>query len=246
MEQNDTKIFGLRAFLEAIDSGKEIEKVYLQKEIQGSLAKALQQKINEHNISFSYVPLEKLNKLSKFQIHQGAVAKTSSIRFMDLDTQLNETISPEKTTLFLLLDQISDVRNLGAILRTAECTGVDAVIVPTHGSAPINADAIKTSAGAAFKLNICKVNHVLDAIYQLKAMDIQIVSLTEKTPTSIYEVDLTNSTALVMGSEHKGISNSVLKISDHRDKLPLKGSIESLNVSVACGAALYEIVRQRS
>ena len=165
---------------------------------------------------------------------------------MDLDTLLNETISPEKTTLFLLLDQISDVRNLGAILRTAECTGVDAVIVPTHGSAPINADAIKTSAGAAFKLNICKVNHVLDAIYQLKAMDVQIVSLTEKTPTSIYEVDLTNSTALVMGSEHKGISNSVLKISDHRAKLPLKGSIESLNVSVACGAALYEIVRQRS
>jgi len=145
----------------------------------------------------------------------------------------------------LLLDQISDVRNLGAILRTAECTGVDAVIVPSHGSAPINADAIKTSAGAAFKLPICKVNHVLDAIYQLKAHDIQIVSITEKTDTTIYTIDFIPPTALVMGSEHKGISNSVLKNSDHRAKLPLLGSIDSLNVSVACGAALYEIVRQR-
>ena len=241
-----TKIFGLRAILEAINSGQEIEKVYLQKEIQGSLAKALQHKINDHNISFSYVPIEKLNKLSKFQNHQGAVAKISAIQFKDLDEFLTEIADRDTSPLFLLLDQISDVRNLGAILRTAECTGVDAVIVPSHGSAPINADAIKTSAGAAFKLPICKVNHVLDAIYQLKAHDIQIVSITEKTDTSIYSIDFKPATALVMGSEHKGISNSVLKNSDHRGKLPLLGSIDSLNVSVACGASLYEIVRQRS
>lgn len=241
-----TKIFGLRAILEAINSGQEIEKVYLQKEIQGSLAKALQHKINDHNISFSYVPIEKLNKLSKFQNHQGAVAKISAIQFKDLDEFLTEIADRDTSPLFLLLDQISDVRNLGAILRTAECTGVDAVIVPSHGSAPINADAIKTSAGAAFKLPICKVNHVLDAIYQLKAHDIQIVSITEKTDTTIYSIDFKPATALVMGSEHKGISNSVLKNSDHRGKLPLLGSIDSLNVSVACGASLYEIVRQRS
>jgi len=241
-----TKIFGLRAILEAIDSGQEIEKVYLQKEIQGSLAKALQHKINDHNISFSYVPIEKLNKLSKFQNHQGAVAKISAIQFKDLDEFLTEIADRDTSPLFLLLDQISDVRNLGAILRTAECTGVDAVIVPSHGSAPINADAIKTSAGAAFKLPICKVNHVLDAVYQLKAHDIQIVSITEKTDTTIYSIDFTQPTALVMGSEHKGISNSVLKNSDYRGKLPLLGSIDSLNVSVACGASLYEIVRQRS
>ena len=240
-----TKIFGLRAILEAIDSGQEIEKIYLQKEIQGSLAKALQHKINENNISFSYVPIEKLHKLSKFQNHQGAVAKTSSIQFKDLDELLSEMSEQDTSPLFLLLDQISDVRNLGAILRTAECTGVNAVIVPSHGSAPINADAIKTSAGAAFKLPICKVNHVLDAIYQLKAHDIQIVSITEKTDTAIYDIDLTPPTALVMGSEHKGITTSVLKNSDHRGKLPLSGTIDSLNVSVACGAALYEIVRQR-
>ncbi len=245
MEKDMTKIFGLRAILEAIDSGQEIEKIYLQKEIQGSLAKALQHKINENNISFSYVPIEKLNKLSKFQNHQGAVAKTSSIQFKDLDELLNQLTDKDTSPLFLLLDQISDVRNLGAILRTAECTGVDAVIVPSHGSAPINADAIKTSAGAAFKLNICKVNHVLDAIYQLKAHDIQIVSITEKTDLPIYDIDLRPPTALVMGSEHKGISASVLKNSDHKGKLPLLGTIDSLNVSVACGASLYEIVRQR-
>ncbi len=194
-----TKIFGLRAILEAIDSGQEIEKIYLQKEIQGSLAKALQHKINENNISFSYVPIEKLNKLSKFQNHQGAVAKTSSIQFQDLDELLNELTDKDTTPLFLLLDQISDVRNLGAILRTAECTGVDAVIVPSHGSAPINADAIKTSAGAAFKLPICKVNHVLDAIYQLKAHDIQIVSITEKTDVPIYDIDFTASNCFGYG-----------------------------------------------
>lgn len=245
MERDMTKIFGLRAILEAIDAGQDIEKVYLQKEIQGSLAKALQHKINDNNISFSYVPVEKLNKLSKFQNHQGAVAKISSIQFKDLDELLTELSESTASPLLLLLDQISDVRNLGAILRTAECTGVHAVIVPSHGSAPINADAIKTSAGAAFKLSICKVNHVLDAIYQLKAHDIQIVSITEKTDTTIYDIDLTGPTALIMGSEHKGISNSVLKNSDHRGKLPLLGSIDSLNVSVACGAALYEIVRQR-
>ena len=246
MEKDKTKIFGLRAILEAIDAGQDIEKIYLQKEIQGSLAKALQHKINDNNISFSYVPIEKLNKLSKFQNHQGAVAKISSIQFKDLDELLSEKMSANKSPIFLLLDQISDVRNLGAILRTAECTGVDGVIVPSHGSAPINADAIKTSAGAAFNLAICKVNHVLDAVYQLKAHDIQIVSVTEKTDTTIYDIDFKTATALVMGSEHKGISNSVLKNSDHRSKLPLLGSIDSLNVSVACGAALYEIVRQRS
>ncbi|MGB5322424.1 23S rRNA (guanosine(2251)-2'-O)-methyltransferase RlmB [Lutimonas sp.] len=245
MEKDMTKIFGLRAILEAIDSGQEIEKIYLQKEIQGSLAKALQHKINENNISFSYVPIEKLNKLSKFQNHQGAVAKTSSIQFQDLDELLNKLNDKDTTPLFLLLDQISDVRNLGAILRTAECTGVNAVIVPSHGSAPINADAIKTSAGAAFRLPICKVNHVLDAIYQLKAHDIQIVSITEKTDVPIYDIDFRPPTALVMGSEHKGISTSVLKNSDHKGKLPLSGTIDSLNVSVACGATLYEIVRQR-
>ncbi|MEN8187571.1 MAG: 23S rRNA (guanosine(2251)-2'-O)-methyltransferase RlmB [Bacteroidota bacterium] len=244
--ENSTKIFGLRAIIEAINSGKEIEKIYIQKEIQGVLAAELHTLIKDNKISFSYVPVEKLNTLSKHQNHQGAVAKISSISFVDLENLIEDTLDKTKTALFLLLDQISDVRNLGAIIRTAECTGVDGIIIPTHGSAPINADAIKTSAGAAFKVPICKVNHLLDAIYQLQAIDIQIVSITEKTNNSLYQVEFNKPTALVMGSEHKGISPSILKISNEKAKLPLLGEIESLNVSVACGVALYEAVRQRS
>ena len=245
MENETTKIFGLRAIIEAINSGKEIEKIYLQKEIKSGLANELNQIIHKNKISSSYVPIEKLNKLSKFQNHQGAVAKISSISFTDIEELIENITSQKKTPLFLLLDQISDVRNLGAIIRTAECTGVDGIIIPTHGSAPINADAIKTSAGAAFKVPVSKVEHILDAVYQLKAMDIQIVAVTEKTNTSLYDLEFTKPTALIMGSEHKGISNSVLKNADAKGKIPLLGDIESLNVSVACGVALYEIVRQR-
>ncbi len=250
MENEQTKIFGLRAIIEAINAGKEIEKVYLQKEIKGELASELNQLIKTNTISVSYVPVEKLNYLTKsnknqFQNHQGAVAKISSISFIDLEILIEKVINKNKIPLFLILDQITDVRNIGAIIRTAECTGVDGIIIPTHGSAPINGEAIKTSAGAAFKIPISKVSHVLDAIYQLKAIDVQIVAVTEKTTRSIFEIDFNKPTALVMGSEHKGISNSILKISDYNGKIPLLGDIESLNVSVACGVALYEIVRQR-
>ncbi len=245
MEQGSDKIFGLRAILEAVEAGQEIEKVYLQKDLKGHLAHQLQKLIHERKIAFSYVPPEKLNKLSKFQNHQGAVASISPIRFAELEQVAEKAFEKKQNPLFLVLDQISDVRNLGAILRTAECTGVDAIILPLHGSAPINADAIKTSAGAAFRIPICKVSHILDALYHLKSLDVQVVSVTEKTDNSIYDIDLRPATALIMGSESKGISNNVLKNSDHLGKLPLLGEIESLNVSVACGAVLYEAVRQR-
>ncbi len=245
MENNQTLIFGIRAIIEAINSGKNLEKVYLQKELKGELIKELNFLIRKKNISSSFVPIEKLNTLSKHQNHQGAVARISSIKFEELETIIENVLEQDGIPLFLLLDQISDVRNLGAIIRTAECTGVDAIVIPTHGSAPINADAIKTSAGAAFKLPICKVDHILDAVYQLQAVDVQIVAVTEKTNASLYDTDLTKPTALVLGSEHKGISNAILKISNVKGKIPLLGTIESLNVSVACGVALYEIVRQR-
>lgn len=240
--KNQTQIFGIRSIIEAINSGKTIEKVYIQKGLSGHLFSELNSLIKKHTISNSYVPIEKLNSLSKNQNHQGVVAKVSEIEFQDLETVIANT---KNTPLYLLLDQITDVRNFGAILRTAECSGVTAVIIPTQGSASLNADAIKTSAGAAFKVTICKVNHLLDAIYILHAEGIQIVSITEKTDDSIYTIDFKRPTALVMGSEHKGISNAILKISDTKGKLPLLGEIESLNVSVACGIALYEVVRQR-
>lgn len=248
--QNTEYIFGIRAIIEAINSGKEIEKIYLQKDLKGSLISELSGIIRKNKIANSYVPIEKLNKLSKYQNHQGSVAKISEIKFADLEELISnnqEKTAKEKnfTPLYLLLDQISDVRNFGAIIRTAECSNVSAIIIPNHGNAPLNADAIKTSAGAAFNIPICKVEHIKDAIFMLKASNIQIVSITEKTNDLIYSVDFTKPTAMIMGSEHRGISPSVLKISDSKAKLPMFGSIESLNVSVACGIALYEVVRQR-
>jgi len=147
--------------------------------------------------------------------------------------------------LLLLLDNITDVRNFGAIIRTAECCGVDAIVIPNQGNAPLNAESIKTSAGAAFKVPICRVNHIKDAVFLLQASEIQIVAATEKTNNTLYTVDFKKPTALIMGSEDKGVSNAVLKLANFKVKLPLLGTIESLNVSVACGAFLYEAVRQR-
>ncbi|MCK0130684.1 23S rRNA (guanosine(2251)-2'-O)-methyltransferase RlmB [Flavobacteriaceae bacterium F08102] len=241
--QDTSNIFGTRAIIEAIKAGQTIQKVYLLKGITNSLIGELNTLIKKNAISSSYVPVEKLDHLSKFQNHQGAVAKISAVEFYDLETLVNETKS--KSALYLLLDQITDVRNFGAILRTAECAGVDGVIVPQQGGASLNADAIKTSAGAAFTIPISKVNHLLDAVYLLQAEGVKIVAITEKTDQSIYDIDLTQPTALIMGSEHKGITNSILKLADSKGKLPLLGDIASLNVSVACGVALYEVVRQR-
>jgi len=173
------------------------------------------------------------------------VAKISPINFVDLENLLNELSNQAITPLFLVLDQITDVRNFGAMIRTAECCGVNAIIIPNQGNAPLNADAIKTSAGAAFRVPICKVDHIKDALFLLQASEIQLVAATEKTTHTIYEVDFKKPSALIMGSEDKGISNSVLKLVEIKAKLPMLGTIESLNVSVACGVFLYEVIRQR-
>lgn len=241
----NTTIFGLRAIIEAIDSGSTINKVYLQKGLRGSLFFELDTRIKKEKITTSLVPVEKLDRLSKNKNHQGAVAQISPIAFVDLEELIDTSLEKKTPPLFLLLDQISDVRNFGAIIRTAECTGVNGIIIQQGGSAPINAETIKTSAGAAFKLPICRVHHIKDAIYALKASDIKIVAATEKTEDLLYAVDFKQPIAIVMGSEHRGINPSVLKIVDYTAKLPLLGSIDSLNVSVACGAFLYEATRQR-
>jgi len=243
--QETTTIFGIRAIIEAIESNSTIDKVYLQKGLRGDLYFELEKLIKKNKISTSVVPIEKLNRLSKHNNHQGAVAKISPITFHDLDELIQNTLASNATPLFILLDQLSDVRNFGAIIRTAECTGVHGIIIQKSGSAPVNAETIKTSAGAAFKVPICKVDHIKDAIFQLQAAEIQLIAATEKTESSIYDIDLKQPLAIIMGSEHKGVSNSVLKMVDYKAKLPLLGEIQSLNVSVACGAFLYETVRQR-
>lgn len=245
MKSNNATIFGIRALIEAIQAGKTLEKIYIQQNLQGNLFNELNLLIKDLHISNSYVPIEKLNKLSKNANHQGVVAKISPINYTDLETLLNELSEQKIVPLFLILDQITDVRNFGAMIRTAECCGVNAIIIPNQGNAPLNADAIKTSAGAAFKVPICKVSHIKDALFLLQASDIQLVAATEKTTHTIYEADFTKPTAIIMGSEDKGISNSVLKLVEVNAKLPLLGTIASLNVSVACGVFLYEVVRQR-
>ena len=190
------------------------------------------------------MPIEKLNRLTRGN-HQGAVANISPIDFHDIDDLVLHVIESGKTPLFLLLDQISDVRNFGAIVRTAECTGVSGIIIQKKGGAPINGDTIKTSAGAIFKIPICKVDHIKDAVYHLQSSGIKVIAATEKTEKSLYEISLKEPCAIIMGSEGRGINPSVLKAVDEHAKLPILGEIESLNVSVACGAFLYEAVRQR-
>lgn len=245
MENALTNIFGIRAIIEAIDSGSTINKVYLQKDLRGNLYYELDKLIKEKKIATSLVPIEKLNRLSKNGNHQGAVAQISPVEFHDLEELIVKTLESGKTPLFLLLDQLSDVRNFGAIIRTAECTGVNGIVIQKDGSAPVNAETIKTSAGAAFKIPICKVDHIKDALYILQAAEIKTVAATEKTEDSVYDVNLNQPIAIVMGSEHRGVNPSILKMVDYKAKLPILGEISSLNVSVACGAFLYETVRQR-
>jgi len=245
MTTETTNIFGIRAIIEAIESGSTINKIYLQKGLRGELFYELNKLIKSKSLTTSMVPVEKLNRLSKNNNHQGAVAQISPVEFHDLETLIEQTIDVGTTPLFLLLDQLSDVRNFGAIIRTAECTGVNGIIIQKNGSAPVNAETIKTSAGAAFKIPICKVDHLKDALFLLEASDIKTVAATEKTEDSIYDIDLNQPMAIVMGSEHRGVNPSILKMVDYKAKLPMLGEIASLNVSVACGAFLYETVRQR-
>lgn len=244
MKESNT-IFGLRAIIEAIQEGNPMEKLYLQKGISGNLASELMKLVKKEQIPVSHVPIEKLDYLAKKGNHQGVVAVTSLINYANLEELIAQLDVETKKPVFLLLDQITDVRNFGAMIRTAECTGVDAIITQKQGSAPLNADAIKTSAGAAFKVPICRVDHIKDAIFQLQAANITIVAATEKTENTIYDVNFNQPIAIVMGSEDRGVNPSVLKLVNHQVKLPLLGTIESLNVSVACGAFLYEVVRQR-
>ncbi|MBC7607049.1 MAG: 23S rRNA (guanosine(2251)-2'-O)-methyltransferase RlmB [Burkholderiales bacterium] len=243
--EKEHQIFGIRAIIEAIQSGKAVDKVFIQKEISSELMKDLMKVMKRANVNFSYVPVEKLNRLTPNN-HQGAVASISPIAFYDLEDLVGTVLASGKMPLFLILDQISDARNFGAIIRTAECTGVDGIIVQKSGSAPVNGDTVKTSAGAVFNIPICKVEHIKDAIFFLQGSGIKILAATEKTEQTIYNASLNEPLAIVMGSEDRGINPSVLKIVEDKAKLPLYGTIGSLNVSVACGAFLYETLRQRS
>ena len=237
-------IYGIRAVIEAIKSGdKTIDKIFIQIGLTGGLINELEAIIRKNKLKSSYVPTQKLDKLSK-KNHQGVIARISPIEFYELQ-EIMDKIEDKKDALILILDQINDVRNFGAIIRTAEVSGVDAIIIQNQSSAPINADTVKTSAGGVFNVPICKVNHIKDAIYHLKSSNIIVIATNEKAEKNIYDLSLKKSVAIIMGSEERGISSSVLKLSDEIVKLPMFGKIESLNVSVATGIFLYEVIRQR-
>jgi len=243
--KKETLLFGIYPVIEALKAKQTIDKAYVQKALQSPKIDAIVADLEALNTTISYVPLEKMEKLCRSN-HQGIILISSPIEFVGLETMVEAVLESEKTPLFLILDQISDVRNFGAILRTAECTGVNGVIIQKKGGAPVSGDTVKTSAGAIFNIPICKVDHIKDAIYYLQGSGITTIAATEKTQDTIYNLELNEPMAIVMGSEGLGVSKSVLSIVDKKASLPLLGVINSLNVSVACGALLYEVVRQRS
>lgn len=250
--KNDTTIYGLRPIIEALESDVRIDCVYLQNGLGGPLAGTLKGLIRDKGVPFRYVPVEKLDRMaggSRTQTpgnHQGAVALISPIVYrqaMELIPRLSEG---DKVPFLLMLDHITDVRNFGAIARTAECAGVDAVIIPSRGSAQVTDDAVKTSSGALLRLPVCREDNLKTTLNLARQCGFQIVAATEKGADSYLAVDYRKPTLLIMGAEDTGISPELLKLADLRAKLPILGQVQSLNVSVAAAIFMYEALRQRS
>ncbi len=237
-------IYGTRAIIEAIESGREIDKLLIQKDVKNELMTELLQVSKVHAIPHQKVPIEKLNRVTR-KNHQGAVAYISAVQFASLDNVISEAYQKGEVPFLVILDRITDVRNFGAICRTAECAGVHAVVVPSRGNAQIGSDAMKTSAGALNYLPICRADNLKDTIKELQANGLKIVACSEKADDTIFQMNLKDPLALLMGSEEDGISNEYLKLSDAHAKLPIEGQIDSLNVSVATGIIVYEALRQR-
>ncbi len=238
-------IFGTRAVIEAIKKGKTVDRILIKKGLQNELFYELQQLIKEIDIPTQYVPVEKINRVTR-KNHQGVLAFISPIEYDNLENLLPGIYEKGETPLILILDQITDVRNFGAITRSAECAGVHAIVIPERGMARIGADAVKTSAGAIHHIPICKVKNITDTISFLQASGIFIVAATEKANKPYTQADLTMPLGIVMGSEDTGISNQILKIADEKLQIPILGKIQSLNVSVSAALMIYEALRQRS
>ncbi len=244
MEKSDY-IFGIRAVIEAVKSDKIIDKILIKRGLQGELFLELNELIKEFDLNTQTVPEEKLNRITR-KNHQGIIAFISPVPFYDLDEIIAQTYEKGKTPLFLYLDQITDVRNFGAIARSAECAAVDCIIIPEKGSAQINGDAIKTSAGALHTIPVCRVKNSVGTIKKMQENGIRIFAATEKANSDYFKSDFNCPCTIVIGSEDQGISPEILRLADELIKIPIKGKIESLNVSVATGILLYEVIRQRS
>ncbi len=237
------RIFGIRPVVEAIQARKQIEKVYVKKGAEGQLMMELRDICHRHKIRVQEVPIEKLNRLIKGN-HQGVVAQISEIEYVDVQ-DIIERVPEDETPLIVVFDGVTDVRNFGGIARSAECAGAHGLIAPLKNSAPVNAEAIKASAGALTSIPVARVGSIRTTIMSFKAEGYQIVAATEKSRKLLYDADLRQPTVIVMGSEETGISREVLKLCDEQLAIPIIGHIESLNVSAAAAILLFEVVRQR-
>ena len=237
-------LFGMHPVLEAIKAGKKFDKVMLKQGLEGPQFKELMDLMKENEIPFQFVPVERLNRAAR-GAHQGVLAYISEIEYVDIEQLVNNALGRSENPLLVILDGVSDVRNLGAIARSLECAGGHGIIVPAKGGAAINADAVKASAGALMRMDTCKVSNLRVAAYYLQQSGFRLIAATEKTDNLIYDVDMTGPCAIIMGSEGKGISQSMLDLADDKAAIPMAGEITSLNVSVASAVLMYEAVRQR-
>ena len=244
MKKQDNLIYGIRAVIEAINSGKNLDKLFIKKALQGELVQELYATIKLHQIHYQHVPVEKINKITR-KNHQGVVGYLSLIDYYDLENLVISLYESGKNPLLLILDQISDVRNFGAICRVAECAGVDGIVIPESGSAQINADAIKTSAGALNYIKICRSKNLINLIKYLKNSGLKIIAATEKAENIYYNSNYTEPNAIVFGSEDLGISSKILQLADELVKIPILGNINSLNVSAAVSVIVFEAIKQR-
>jgi 23S rRNA (guanosine2251-2'-O)-methyltransferase len=239
----DDIIFGVRAVIEAIKAGREINKIMIQKGMDNDLFKELKEALHGQQFNLQFVPSQKIDYLVQGN-HQGVLAFVSPVEYGNIEELIDEMLEKGEKLTVLVLDRITDVRNFGAIARTAECQGVDAILIPAKGSALVTPDAVKTSAGALNRIKVCKTADLKNSLFYMQQSGLRIVSCTEKSKIPLYEVNLRGSVAIILGSEESGISNDLLNMSDIKARIPMKGEIASLNVSVAAGMVLYEKTRQ--
>lgn len=242
--KKESFIYGVHPVLEALHAGKEVEKLILSSSAKGAAISEIRSLAAKNNAPIQHVPNEWFNKLGRIN-HQGVVCYLSVVEYQPIEEILPLVYERGETPFFLILDRITDVRNFGAIARTAECAGVHAIIVPSRGHALITADAVKTSAGALNAIPICRADNLKETIDYLRNSGLKIVAATEKGDKFYDEIDLSAPVAIIMGSEEDGVSPAYLKLSDEIVKIPMKGTINSLNVSVATGIMTFEVVRQR-
>jgi len=237
-------IFGVRAVIEAIEAGKEIDKILVKKDIQSDLSKELFAAVKGTNIFVQRVPVERINRITT-KNHQGVIAFVSAVTYYKVEDVVPTLFEEGKVPFFVMLDGVTDVRNFGAIARTCDCAGVDAIIIPSRNSVSVNADAMKTSAGALHTLPVCKEQSLTTAIKYLKDSGFKIVAATEKGDYDYTKANYKDPLCIIMGAEDTGVSYDHLALCDEWVKIPLFGKIESLNVSVAAGVLIYEAVKQR-